>query len=699
MRLVSRSLFLALFFIVLLSGDSFSQKEYVFEDKFDSNEKLWPLPNGGFDQSEISGGVLRWQHQSPEVKTISAYVNRISDQGDFSVEATFTIYKPGSEYGLMWGGINAQDAFFIKVKNLKYQLLESQNGVYQTIRDYENPFKLKLNTNHIKVERAGSQVHYWINGTKIHSHAYSKIKGKSFGFALWNDSKVTIDDFKVRGDALAIPVVENMVYTEAPINLGPKINTSSQELTPVISADEETIYFTRRFAPENIGGAGDLQDIYVSEFQNGQWAQARNIGKPLNNQGPNAVCSVTPDGNQLLLMNTYSATGEPEAMGLSISSRTETGWTLPEKVMMRDFYNRSQFYEFFMSNDGRTILLAIEREDTKGNRDLYVSFKLKDGTWSSPKGLGAVVNTPGIEFSPFLASDGVSLYFSSTGHPGFGKNDIFLTRRLDDTWTNWSKPLNLGKPINSEGRDFYYSVPASGEYAYFTSSTNGIANSVDIFKVKLPEPVKPKPVLLVKGKVLNSKTKKPIAAEILVYDLETGEEVGLARSRPGDGKYEITLPAGKEYAFYADKKGYYAVRENLDLRKFNRFREVTKDLYLTPIEAGQAVSLNNIFFVRSKAVLLPKSFPELDRLADMMSDNNRITIQLEGHTDNTGSAELNVKLSRERAEKVKEYLIKRGIEEPRIATEGYGGSKPIASNDREETRKLNRRVEFRIMNF
>ncbi len=688
---------LNILFLFMLNFLSAQQKE-IFNESFENNSKQWPLPNSQSDQSKIQGGQLIWAHNAPFVKSISTHLNRLNTKGNYELKVQFSVLKQGSTYGIMWGAVNERNAYFFRVKGLKYQVLETKNGAYRTIQDFKNPLKLKLNENVLGVKKVGEEYLLFINESQVYKFKASGDKGKNVGFALWENSKVGVDEFVVRGEEIPINLIQNLEYSEAPVNLGDGVNTKVDELTPIISADGKTLFFTRRYAPENVGGPTDDQDIYVSKIQNGKWQRAQNIGKPLNNHGPNAVCAVTPDGNQLLLMNTYSQDGSPRAMGLSISQKTARGWSLPKEVKMRQFYNKSTFNEFFLSNDGKTILLAVQRDDTKGSRDIYVSHLERRGVWSAPINLGSVINTPGVELSPFLASDGVTLYFSSTGHPGYGKNDIFMSRRLDDSWTKWSKPLNLGKPINTEGNDAYYSVPASGDYAYFISEKNSKGLN-DIFKVKLPGPIKPKPVLLVAGNVYNSKTKKPISTRIVVYDLSTGKEVGIAYSSPGDGSYEITLPPGREYAFYAEKKGFYAVRENLNLKQVKKYGEVKKDLYLTPIEAGQAISLNNVFFVRSKAVLLPKSFPELNKLHEMMIENTGISIKLEGHTDNTGSPDLNLKLSQDRADKVKEYLVKKGIDQKRITTQGYGGEKPVASNAKEETRRLNRRVEFRIISF
>jgi outer membrane protein OmpA-like peptidoglycan-associated protein len=515
---------------------------------------------------------------------------------------------------------------------------------------------------------------------------------------MWKSGSVQVENFVLSGQALKILMDEGLEYPTPPVHLSSEINSTHEEMTPVVTPNGKEIYFSRRFDPNNRGGVGDLQDIYYSKLVDNRWTKSVNLGSPLNNEGPNAVFSVSPDGNTLLLMNTYTPEGRQKGMGLSISRRTSKGWSMPEDVKMRSFYNKSFYNEYFLSNDGKVILLAVRRDDSFGSRDLYVSFAEGQGIWSEPRNLGEKINTAGTELSPFLAADGKTLYFSSNGHPGFGLNDIFVTRRLDESWTNWTKPANLGKPINSSGTDAYYSIPAAGDFAYYISNHEGLGKN-DIFKIELPVLVKPEPVVLVYGKVLNSKTNEPITTGITYHDFNTDNEMGIANSNPDNGYYEIVLPIDKIYSFFAEKKGYYSVQDRLDLTEIKAYTELERDLYLTPIETGQSVKMNNVLFYQSKAQLMPTSYPELDKLARMMAENPTVRIELEGHTDNVGDRAKNQTLSEDRVESVKGYLISKGVTADRITGVGFGGSKPVADNSRELTRRLNRRVEFKILQY
>jgi outer membrane protein OmpA-like peptidoglycan-associated protein len=342
-----------------------------------------------------------------------------------------------------------------------------------------------------------------------------------------------------------------------------------------------------------------------------------------------------------------------------------------------------------MSFSNNILLMSFSEKEGRGPLDIYVSFYQK-GKWTVPKKLPFCTDRYD-ESSAFLSADNVTLYYSSDMPGGYGSNDIYMIRRLDDTWEKWSDPINLGKPINGPEWDSYFTIPASGDFFY-------IVKNGDIYKIKPKEEVKPKPVVLIRGKVINQKNNKLIGgANINYIDLETTQELGIAQSNEQTGEYTIILPYGKAYSFQAKAEGYYSVTENMDLRNLTEYKEINKDLYLAPIEKGQVIRLNNIFFEFNKAELKSESFYELDNLVQILKDNSKMEIQISGHTDNIGNDEYNLKLSKDRAVSVLNYLISKGIDAKRLSCEGYGETKPIADNNTEEGRVLNRRVEFTIL--
>lgn len=396
---------------------------------------------------------------------------------------------------------------------------------------------------------------------KVESITLTLQPGKVRG---WNEiDAVGISDSKDSVKA-TIRLATSIKFDAKPENLGTNVNSKYSDAVDAIAPDGKTLFISRDKHPDNIGGTEGGRDIWYSTLKaDGSWSLATNIGEPINNDGHNFVNSITPDGNTLLLANLYSKDGSARGKGLSMTHRTANGWSFPENLNIQNFINKSTHNEAALSPDGKVILLSIQTDDNYGMNDIYVTFLMENGDWTEPKNIGTTVNSVGDETGPFIAADGVSLYYSTNGISGFGNNDIFLSRRLDDTWTKWSEPENLGSGINTPRFDAYYSIAASGDYAYFTSSANSLGEE-DVFRIALPKAVKPQPVVLVSGKVFDSKTKQPIAAAIKYEALSGGTNSGIARSNPATGEYKIALPAGKDFGFRAEAKNYYAISEKCE---------------------------------------------------------------------------------------------------------------------------------------
>lgn len=488
--------------------------------------------------------------------------------------------------------------------------------------------------------------------------------------------------------------------------LDANVNSEFAELNPLLSPDGKTLYFSRSNHPENIGGVNDKEDIWYSELGNdGKWTLAKNMGPTFNNEFPNfvnAVSSATPDGKSVIMIlgNQYLPNGKMLA-GVSVSDNIGGKWTTPKPLKIENDYNFNEKANYFLTNTRKSLLMSVEREDSRGGRDLYVSFMKNDSLWTEPLNLGAVVNTAGEESAPFLASDDITMYFSSNGYSGYGGSDIYMTKRLDDTWTNWTEPKNMGPDINSKGEDLFFNIPASSEFAYYSRSQEG--DNTDIFRAKLPFYKSPEPYVTVRGKLIDAKTGKPIGAKIIYERLPDGKEIGVAQSNPETGEYEIRLPGGQLYGVRAEADGHISENQNLDLRDFKKDGVVTnKDITLAPIEVAQiepnaTITLNNIFFDFAKAVLKPESFPELNRIVDLMNQRPTLQVEIAGHADAMGPEDYNQLLSRFRADKVAGYLIEKGIAKDRVTITFYGESKPVATNDTKEGRSKNRRVEFIIL--
>jgi len=359
----------------------------------------------------------------------------------------------------------------------------------------------------------------------------------------------------------------------------------------------------------------------------------------------------------LLLGNTYNRSGTSKGKGVSISHRKEDGtWEVPKDVIIDNYYNQNPIHSIHLAANKQLLLLSIERNDSYGHLDLYVSSLQPNGHFSQPKNLGSTINTSYEEGTPFLAADGKTLYFASSGHGGYGSMDIFVSKRLDDTWKNWSTPQNLGPEINSNKWEAHYSIAANGTKAYFVSNEGEKhIGAEDVYEVIPPTQSLPDPVLLVKGKVFNAITKEPIRAKIIYYDWKTNAEKGNALSSSKDGKYQAILPPENQYNFLAFKGGYYPVSQSIDIGKIETYTEMYISLYLHPIEVGETIPLNNIFFLDNTNNLSIEAEPELDRLAIFMEKYPKMTIEL-------GSKD------KDKAEKMKTYLIEKGIAHKRMIT-------------------------------
>jgi outer membrane protein OmpA-like peptidoglycan-associated protein len=337
-----------------------------------------------------------------------------------------------------------------------------------------------------------------------------------------------------------------------------------------------------------------------------------------------------------------------------------------------------------------------------GNTDLWVVLKDGDGWSKVAINLGSTINTPYTERTPFLHPDGKTMYFSSDGHYGLGKADVFKSIRLNDTsWTDWSEPVNLGKEINTSEEDWGYKITTNGKRAYFsTVSTVGGFGEEDIYFVDLPQNAKPeRDVITVNGKILDEKG-KPVDATIRWSDVDQLKEVGVAKTDPNTGEYFIALPVGRYYAYYADVRGYFSPVEYLDLTEAKAFQELKNDVSLLSVDelknSGKSIRLDNIFFDFDKYDLKEKSYEALSTLYRFMKENPDILVEINAYTDNIGSDRYKKILSEQRANSVVRYLTQKGIEQNRLFPAGYGKENPVATNSTEEGRALNRRVEFRL---
>ncbi len=692
------------FLIFFLAITSTSFAKLTFLDEFDNNSNNWIIKNNDNYHTYIDEGKYFIEHKREEGSWFFWKNIDMDYEKDFVIESKINLIDGVDDwgYGLVFSGLDADNIYVFNISgNGQYNIYKYENAEYTIIHRWsqDEVINMKGIPNVLKISQVNKRWSFWVNDKKLFDTLGMITFGNYIGFVVSHRMTIAADYLKVEYDTARINLVENVNVNVIRENLGRNVNSQWDEIMPVITQDSKRLYFIRKDHPENFGSQ-HLDDIWYSEFdESGKWSQAVHMDAPLNNDGYNSVISVSADGNSLMLMNEYSEDGRTlVGGGISLTTKTKDGWSIPKKINIVNSYNRhpKNYSEYCLSSDKNVLILSCQRDETYGDKDIYISFW--DGEkFTEPQNLGYIVNTHKNEMSPFLASDNRTLYFSSYGHAGYGSADVFVTRRLDSTWFNWSEPKNLGLGINTTDWDAYYTIPASGDYAYFVSYNNSFGEG-DIFRVKLPEAAKPKPVILVYGKVLNSKTNDPVDASIKYNDLLSNQVVGTAISDPKTGDYKIILPYGKEYSFLAEKEGFYSISQNLDATNIDKYSEIERNLLLAPIEIGEKIRLNNIFFDYDKAELRVESYPELNRLIEILKKYSDLKIEIGGHTDNIGNNAYNLRLSTSRAKSVMDYLLSKGIDKSRITYKGYGESQAVDTNDTEEGRQNNRRVEFKIIN-
>lgn len=682
--------------LFLFSIKGLAQPPIFINDDFSSNVNAWWTGAGDTYSMKFENGkylVTTTLKDKGRFITINPYMDK---KKDFSIEATF-IQKSGSEnngLGLLWGnnGDGKHQEFIITTNG--YYKIKSPEKI-DKINEWVTNKKINLvgQANHLKVEQRKGKLYYYINNEEVASITALPIYGNRMGIINYTNMELEVDDFIFRQD-VKINLPPNLTTGLVKENLGPNVNSVYDDLGPHITADGKMLLFGREHSPDNLGGKEDGEDIWMTTTKDGvAWSKSENMGTAINDKNANNLAAISADNNMLLFCKTD---------GFQVRKKEEEGWSEPTYLNVK-FKNESKNMEGNLSPDGKAILFTSKLKQNlfynpdaeNKEKDIYVTVHDEQGNWLDPINMGEKINTEGDEISPFLAADGRTLYFASNGRPGYGSYDIYMSKRNGNSWTDWSEPVNLGPEINTTGFDAYYTLAASADYAYMVSDRNSLGLS-DLVRIKLPEAVKPDPVVLLLGRTLNAKTKEPIKTEILFEDLSTQKEIGEAISDPKTGSYRIALPNGKNYGIRAQAKGYLSVNENLELASVVQYKEIEKDLFLIPIEAGESIALNNVFFQQSRAILKSESFPELDRLVEIMNENPAIGIELSGHTDNIGNRNALIKLSDDRVAAVKTYLEEKGIKKGRIAGRGYGGSRPIAPNDTNENRQRNRRVEVTI---
>ncbi len=501
-----------------------------------------------------------------------------------------------------------------------------------------------------------------------------------------------------------------------PINIGPGINTADHEYFPTITVDGKTILFTRRIKDERVQGPiKEQEDFFVSDLNDrNMWVTAIAMPKNINTINNEGAPTIGADGRSLVFVACPDASGEyygenrtgKGSCDLFFTKKLGSRWTDPINIPgnINSFHWETQPS---LSADGKTLYFVrgIRGRNQTENSDIYVSRLQADGSWGTPERLPDIINTPFEEESVLIHPDGKTLYFASRGHVGMGGSDLFVSRM--DEKGNWTKPVNLGYPINTKFDENSLMVSPDGEIAFFASDRSGGFGGLDIYYFTLPEEMRPTKTLYFEGMVFDILTRQPVPGKFQLIDLKTGKEVVISEADKITGEFMVSLPINREYALNVTYPGYTFFSKNFNMTVAENQEAVHMDIPMVPITNDAPVLLANVFFDLGKSTLRPESSVELDKLVEFLVKNPTVKIELGGHTDTRGDDKENLKLSNDRAKAVYDYVVNKGIKADRMSYKGYGESKPIISDadiakmssekEKEAAHQSNRRTEYKII--
>lgn len=497
-------------------------------------------------------------------------------------------------------------------------------------------------------------------------------------------------------------------------NVGNRINSKDADYNPTLTADGNTLIFTREIWVDTLKtNTGEeeaserILKILVSYLENDKWTEPEDISDDLATEGNCKTLSLSADGNELLLYkddwNDGGVTDYKEGT-IYYSKKVGDSWT-PIKKLNRNINSASWESHATLSPDGQQLYFTSERRGGMGGLDIYVSY-WEDGDWGPPYNLGPTINTPYDEETPFILADGKTLYFSSEGHYNMGGFDVFYSRLLNTG--EWSEPVNVGYPINTTADNVFYTPIKDGSIAYYAVARHEgyfTFGDLDIYELEVVIPVDENPKVVLEGEIkLEDLNELDTTFIVNVIDTLTGETIAEAKPNLETGKYELEVSPG-DYKLTFQGSNYKTNTKYISLPKVHTQSRLTINASMIPtsISTRTYFVIKNIYFEFNSAELNREALIETEKLHSIMKENPDLYIEVAGHTDTKGSVAYNKQLSLKRAQAVINYLANKGIEKTRFVARGMGEGISIAINenkdgtDNPEGRKLNRRVEMRII--
>jgi len=579
-----------------------------------------------------------------------------------------------------------EDSTFIEAYLLLGDVFAGQNKTERAIEAYEKAIEVDPDF--------FPRVHYFAGNQHFKNKSFPAAIKHYQRFLDYEDQYADIRQAvqkKIRQADLARRFYENPVPFN-PVNAGSAVNSIYNDYMNYVTADNQYLYFTRT-VPDS-GRRDFSENIYRAENIDSVWENTVLLNESLKYFGSIGALTLSPDGKYLFFVSCHASDGYGSC-DLYYSGRKGEEWLSPENLgnVINTYAWESQPS---FSSDGRTLYFVSARSGGRGGSDIWKSVLSDEGRWSKPQNLGLPINTSGEEMAPFIHPDGKTLYFSSDGHLGLGEKDLFVSKRQGDG--TWSKPFNLGYPINTEADEINIIVDATGDKGYISTDKLGGYGKKDIYYFDLYDSIRPEPVTYMKGRVFDAETKEKLSARFELIDLAADDVIVESFSDARSGEFLVVIPSNKNYALNVSKKGYLFYSDHFELKGvYEKTDPYIKDIYLKPIREGESIVLKNIFFDYDKYELKEESIPELNKAVEFLKNNPALHIEIGGHTDDQGSAEYNQELSKQRAKSVYDYLMEHGIAPGRLTYKGYGFEQPIATNETEKGRARNRRTEFKIV--